>query len=454
MNPSRHSKRDIKLTEKRKAAVQAEKVKAKSKEDTGTSKTATSTGKKPAKAKNRSKQHKGKTATIPSDTESSQSSSDDHPAPAKKPRTQHKSSSALNLDKDGVEIVENKLGSGGVGDKDKTDSDDDGEGEGEEPDDLADVMHNDDALLGKCEELHGRVGTHSACMRATERLKSRWHSPVYAFFLPEVTLEVKNQRKCLVFVCAARGCGQELRRYLDTGDKSSSSNLYRHAKACWGKETVAEAKGTGDIEGVRNSIAVGLQRNGNIHDYFSAGKNVNAKPTYSHQQMGRRETRCVVHILSSSIGHGLSKRSASVAFVKWMCESLRPFSLAADRGFLELMKTGRPAYYIPSPSTVSRDVKIVFANTRSRLGKILRVSLDSKQAPVPDVTHDCCCDHLQAHPGRLSFATDAWTSPNHRALVAFIVFLTMNAQPTHFILDVVEVAKVCTYLLWKAWTQC
>lgn len=63
-----------------------------------------------------------------------------------------------------------------------------------------------------------------------------------------------------------------------------------------------------------------------------------------------------------------------VALVRWVTESLRPFSVAADRGFLELMKTGRPGYYVPSPSTVSRDVKVVFANTRSRLAKLLRVS--------------------------------------------------------------------------------
>jgi hypothetical protein len=37
------------------------------------------------------------------------------------------------------------------------------------------------------------------------------------------------------------------------------------------------------------------------------------------------------------------------------------------------MKTGRPEYYIPSPSTVSRDVKQVFVRVRKRMAKMLQV---------------------------------------------------------------------------------
>src|ERR1700675_3634268 len=36
------------------------------------------------------------------------------------------------------------------------------------------------------------------------------------------------------------------------------------------------------------------------------------------------------------------------------------------------MKTGRPELYIPSPSTISRDVKKVFVNVRKRLAKMLQ----------------------------------------------------------------------------------
>ena len=50
--------------------------------------------------------------------------------------------------------------------------------------------------------------------------------------------------------------------------------------------------------------------------------------------------------------------------VCWVSESLCPFEVAEDRGFKSLMKTGRPELYLPSPSTVSRDVRLVFVHTR------------------------------------------------------------------------------------------
>jgi hypothetical protein len=37
------------------------------------------------------------------------------------------------------------------------------------------------------------------------------------------------------------------------------------------------------------------------------------------------------------------------------------------------MKAGRPEIYIPSATTVSQDVKLVFARTRERIAKMLQV---------------------------------------------------------------------------------
>ena len=52
---------------------------------------------------------------------------------------------------------------------------------------------------------------------------------------------------------------------------------------------------------------------------------------------------------------------------------MRPFSVVEDRGFRSLMKTGRPEYYLPSRSTVARDVKEVFEKVRERIAKMLQV---------------------------------------------------------------------------------
>jgi hypothetical protein len=40
----------------------------------------------------------------------------------------------------------------------------------------------------------------------------------------------------------------------------------------------------------------------------------------------------------------------------------------------------------------------------------------------------------------LNFATDAWTSPNHKAYVAFTVHFEQEGIPISMLLDLVEVA--------------
>ena len=95
------------------------------------------------------------------------------------------------------------------------------------------------------------------------------------------------------------------------------------------------------------------------------------------------------------------------------------------------MKTSRPEHYLPSPSTVSRDVKTVFASTRKRIAKMLR-----------------------EYDGCISFATDAWTSPNHKAYVAVTAHLEHKGTPVCLLLDVVEVAKAHSGVnLASAFTQ-
>jgi hypothetical protein len=51
---------------------------------------------------------------------------------------------------------------------------------------------------------------------------------------------------------------------------------------------------------------------------------------------------------------------------------------------------------------------------------------------------------LQEHPGRLHFATDAWTSENHRAFVAWTVHFEYEGEMLSFLLDVIEVPEVRT----------
>lgn len=72
-----------------------------------------------------------------------------------------------------------------------------------------------------------------------------------------------------------------------------------------------------------------------------------------------------------------------IAHVLWVAESARPYHIVEDRGFQEVMKTGRVHTYIPSPSTVSRDVKINFKRAQQKVKWLLQVSLFSHSHTLP-----------------------------------------------------------------------
>ncbi|TFK80194.1 hypothetical protein K466DRAFT_446761, partial [Polyporus arcularius HHB13444] len=217
------------------------------------------------------------------------------------------------------------------------------------------------------------------------RLQQTWTAPIYAFFSPDVTIGYNDVgRRYHAFRCNAKPCkgrqGSLVHRYLDTSDAKSTGNLRRHAKNCWGIETVERADDADDADEVRATIAKAKKFDGSITAHFARKKGA---VTYSHRQHTKAETR-----------------------------------LTYDRAFQSLMKTGRPSYYLPSASTCSCDAKNVFKGARGKVAKILR-----------------------EYEGKVSFATDAWTSPNHRAYMAVTAHLEHKGEPLCFLLDLVEVAK-------------
>ncbi|KAJ7430555.1 hypothetical protein FB451DRAFT_1068108 [Mycena latifolia] len=83
-----------------------------------------------------------------------------------------------------------------------------------------------------------------------------------------------------------------------------------------------------------------------------------------------------------------------------------------------LIKTGRPSTYLPSPRQVARDVHAVFELCQARIANL-----------------------LQEHVGNLSFSTDAWTSPNHRTIVGWVVHLQHQGKALSFLLDIKELPE-------------
>lgn len=53
----------------------------------------------------------------------------------------------------------------------------------------------------------------------------------------------------------------------------------------------------------------------------------------------------------------------------------------------------------------------------------------------------------QAYEGELSFATDTWTSPNHKSFVAITIHLACEGKPLAMILNIVDMEKICQIVL-------
>jgi hypothetical protein len=122
---------------------------------------------------------------------------------------------------------------------------------------------------------------------------NEWTSPIYVFFKRTPRIEYISDRRVHVFECAAGRCkgknGKDVRRFLDKGDRKSTSNLRKHAKICWGTEAVEAADNTRDVDAAREILSKTKLRDGSITAEFARiGK---GKITFSTRQHTKTEAR-------------------------------------------------------------------------------------------------------------------------------------------------------------------
>jgi hypothetical protein len=110
-----------------------------------------------------------------------------------------------------------------------------------------------------------------------------------------VAISYVDGRRSHVFTCSAQNCKgkgknpRQVRRYLDTKDKSSTKALCNHAIHCWGNEVVERSVEAKDIPSARAALKMAEMRDGSIMAVFNrTGK---AKISYSHRQHTEAETR-------------------------------------------------------------------------------------------------------------------------------------------------------------------
>jgi hypothetical protein len=158
----------------------------------------------------------------------------------------------------------------------------------DEEDDLEEEEEDTEAELGMTS-----LSVYPKTKTSVAHLSKDWSSPVYVFFRWTPRIEYKKERQCHVFECAVENCkaqtGRDVRRFLDTSDAKSTRNMRKHAKVCWGAETVTAADATKCLASVREVLAKAKLKDGSITaEFVRIGK---GKVTYSHRQHTKMEAR-------------------------------------------------------------------------------------------------------------------------------------------------------------------
>jgi hypothetical protein len=122
-----------------------------------------------------------------------------------------------------------------------------------------------------------------------ERMLKRWTSPIYTFYHPIPDIEYVDGRRAHVFQCTAKSCSYKCRHFLDGPDRSSTGNLIKHVKSCWGDAAYEAATNCQNANDARESIVKPLVKTGTITVAFDRkGK---GKVTYRHRQHTKTETK-------------------------------------------------------------------------------------------------------------------------------------------------------------------
>jgi hypothetical protein len=116
-----------------------------------------------------------------------------------------------------------------------------------------------------------------------------FNKPIYACFKPAEVKYDGRGRRYLNFLCDGKGCRNEIKRYLDTQDKSSIGALRKHVKKCWGPDVLDSLDEAADVGVAREKICKPYKLNGTITAVFE--RIGQEKVTYSHRQLTRTQTK-------------------------------------------------------------------------------------------------------------------------------------------------------------------
>lgn len=102
-------------------------------------------------------------------------------------------------------------------------------------------------------------------------------------------IEYVDGRRAHAFRCMAKGCKMRCRRFLDKGDRSSTNNLRKHVRKCWGPEVLSRAEKAFNM-GEARKVVNGYLQDGDISVAFKRKKGA---VLYSHRTHTKAESRYV-----------------------------------------------------------------------------------------------------------------------------------------------------------------
>ena len=131
-------------------------------------------------------------------------------------------------------------------------------------------------------------------------LSKDWTNVIYAFYQKTPDIEEIRGRRAHTFTCSKPGCAHRVRRFLDTKDRLSTGNMYKHTRVCWGSEAIEAAKTYRNEKAAREPIAA-LGRSGTLPEAFGKqGARMNIK-TYSITLHTREQIRSDLALIDQQL---------------------------------------------------------------------------------------------------------------------------------------------------------
>jgi len=120
-------------------------------------------------------------------------------------------------------------------------------------------------------------------------MSKKWESHAYAFYHPAEIGTGKDGHHMHIFRCAAWGCKHKVQCYIE---KTSTSNMIKHAKSCWGDDAWCAAQECNSNDEMLANVVKPLNSNGSIKAIFQQKGKANI--TFLHRQHTRAETKFII----------------------------------------------------------------------------------------------------------------------------------------------------------------